>query len=116
MLVLVVDDEAPIVQLLIEMLNDAGFDVQPAYDGRSALQLLQRGLRPNVIISDMMMPGLDGWALYQWVRQEIGLNVPFVLMSAGRPKVPTNADPLMRFIPKPFNVGEVIDTIEQLAA
>ena len=70
MLVLIVDDEVAIVELLAELLTDEGYQVQTAFDGRSALALLQAGLEPAVVITDIMMPGLDGWALYRAIRTE----------------------------------------------
>ncbi len=68
MLILVIDDEPAIVELLAELKSDEGHDVQIAYDGRSALRLLHNGLRPQVIISDIMMPGRD--VLYHALRSD----------------------------------------------
>lgn len=115
MVVLVVDDEAAIVQLLIEIFTDASFDVEAAHDGRTALNKLRGGLRPCVIISDIMMPGLDGWDLLKAIREELRLtNLGVILMSAGRGRMPKLDDPRTHFVPKPFNVSDMLDAVERL--
>ncbi len=116
MLILVVDDEVAIVELLAELLTDEGYQVQTAYDGRSALVLLKTGLRPQIIISDIMMPGLDGWGVYRALRTELHLaDVGVVLMSAGRSRPVELDDPRATFIHKPFNVPDMLDTIARVS-
>ena len=115
MLVLVVDDEIAIVELLAELLTDEGYEVQAAYDGRSALSLLHTGLRPTVVITDIMMPGLDGWALYHALRHELLLkDVGVILMSAGRNRPAEFEDPRATFITKPFSVYEMLEAVERI--
>jgi CheY-like chemotaxis protein len=60
-LILVVEDNAPVRDGLAAVLLRAGFQVQPACDGRQALHLITTGPRPDLILLDMVMPGLDGW-------------------------------------------------------
>ena len=114
MLVLVVDDEVAIVELLAELLTDEGYQVHSAYDGRSALSLLRTGLRPTVVITDIMMPGLDGWALYRAIRDELPHTVGVVLMSAGRLQPLELDDPHATFVVKPFTINEMLDAIERV--
>ncbi len=115
MLVLVVDDEVAIVELLAELLSDEGYQVQTAYDGRSALSLLRTGLKPRVVITDIMMPGLDGWALYHALRAELPLaDVGVILMSAGRGRPTAFSDPRATFVTKPFSVYDMLDAIERV--
>jgi CheY-like chemotaxis protein len=59
--VLVVDDDPPIAEGLSEFLEDEGYNVVVAGDGRAALDELRRGLRPCAIVLDLMMPVMDGW-------------------------------------------------------
>ena len=115
MLVLVVDDEIAIVELLAELLADEGYEVKAAYDGRNALALLQTGLRPEVVITDIMMPVLDGWGLYHELRTDLPLEeVGVVLMSAGRNRPADLRDPHAIFITKPFSVSDMLDAIERV--
>jgi CheY-like chemotaxis protein len=57
--ILVVDDERRIVDTLVEILERAGFDVIPAYDGWAALNAAAR-LRPDYLLSDVLMPSMNG--------------------------------------------------------
>ncbi|MBA3946415.1 MAG: response regulator [Herpetosiphonaceae bacterium] len=115
MVVLVVDDEDTIVQLLSDILSDEGLEVETALDGRIALKKLRGGLRPGLMISDVMMPGLDGWGLYRALRYELELgSIGVILMSAGRNRPQHLDDPATRFITKPFDVADVLEAVEEL--
>lgn len=113
MQVLVVDDEIAIVDLVADILNDEGHAVEKAYDGRSALAMLRAGLRPQVVITDVMMPNLDGMGLYHAIRSEIGAHIGVLLMSAGK-KI-NLLDPRAAFLPKPFSMIDLLDGLEGLA-
>ena len=113
MQILVVDDEIAIVNLLAEVLSDEGHEVEKAHDGRSALALLRAGLRPRVIVTDVMMPNLDGIGLYTAVRREFATdNIGMVLVSAG--KQIKLSDRRAVFVSKPFGVMDIIDAVEGL--
>ncbi|GAC1360250.1 MAG: response regulator [Herpetosiphon sp.] len=115
MLALVVDDEAAIVALLADLLIQEGHHVVTAVDGRAALCKLQNGLRPQLVISDIMMPHLDGLALYMAMRNELQLGeVGVILMSAGRSTPAFKNDRAARFLAKPFNVDEVLHVMDEL--
>ena len=113
MQVLVVDDEIAIVNLLAEVLSDEGYQVHKAHDGRSALAMLRAGMRPRIIVTDLMMPNLDGLGLYHAVRSEFpDAEIGIVLVSAGK-KVQVD-DPQAIFVSKPFGVIDIIDAVERL--
>jgi len=59
--ILLVDDDLDLREAAAEALEDAGYKVVRADDGRRALDEMSRGLRPDLILLDMMMPNLDGW-------------------------------------------------------
>src|SRR4051812_21041872 len=94
--ILIVDDERVICDLLAELLEDEGYNVVRAYDGISGLAAAQRR-KPDLILSDIMMPGIDGVTLIRRLRER-GIRAPAVLMSA----VYSDVDlPRVRFVPKP---------------
>lgn len=62
---LVVDDDADNVELLLELLRVEGYMVASAENGAVALALLSEGLDPDVILTDLMMPVMSGWDLYE---------------------------------------------------
>jgi signal transduction histidine kinase len=79
--ILVVDDDAAVVDTLREMLEEAGFRVTTAGSGREALSVLER-FTPELVISDIRMPEMDGYRLYAEVRarpQYVGL--PFIFLT-----------------------------------
>ncbi len=77
--ILVVDDEARIVKLVRDYLERAGFDVLAARDGETALTLA-RLERPDLVILDLMLPGVDGLDVCRRLRQESG--VPIIMLTA----------------------------------
>src|SRR5947209_3988008 len=83
--ILVVDDEQPVVDLLTDMLEDEGHTVIPAYNGRTALEIVAHQA-VDLVISDVMMPFVDGVQLCKRVREEHDRrSLPIILMSAALP-------------------------------
>jgi DNA-binding response OmpR family regulator len=76
---LVVDDEARIVKLVRDYLERAGFHVLAARDGEMALSLARRE-QPDLIVLDLMLPGVDGLDVCRRLRQESG--VPIIMLTA----------------------------------
>jgi serine phosphatase RsbU (regulator of sigma subunit) len=80
--VLVVDDDKYIRQIMKRYLDREGFQLELVEDGRQAIQLLE-SYRPDVVISDWMMPEVDGLDLCRWIRQNEELsNVYFILLTS----------------------------------
>ena len=67
--ILVVDNEEPDRELLVQLLEPLGFTVRQAASGHDALDLLAAGYRPHAIFMDLAMPGIDGWETLRRVRQ-----------------------------------------------
>jgi CheY-like chemotaxis protein len=108
--VLVVDDEPDVRLVARVILNSAGYDVVEASSGEEALAALDEPLRPDVVLLDVRMPGIDGWEVLRRVRAhpELG-RVPVVVFTA-------HADPdagvdYEHFLMKPFKPAELIDAI-----
>jgi CheY-like chemotaxis protein len=109
--ILVVDDEAPIVDLLVDIIEDHGYTALRAGNGAEALSIARES-RPDLIISDVMMPTLDGFGLLAALREVPELSgTHVILMSAAfppggqaAPRHEASADDYLR---KPFDVSEV---------
>ncbi len=107
-LILVVDDEAPVREMIEDALSLAGYKTLAASDGLEALNIL-RSSKVDLIVSDINMPKLDGFQLLESLRLK-GDNTPFVLLTASkeRPHLSTGfrlgADD---FIAKPFGIEEL---------
>lgn len=106
---LIVDDEAAIVELLTASLSFHGFDVISATDGTTALAMAKRE-RPDVIITDVMMPGLDGFDFIRALRAD-GFRMPALFLTA-RDSIEDRVAGLTLggddYIAKPFSLAEVI--------
>ena len=79
--ILVVDDYGPILTGICEILEATGYTALPAHSGQEALDLMGR-IRPGLIIADVMMPGMNGFELYNTIqaRQEWQA-VPFIFLT-----------------------------------
>ena len=111
-LVLLVDDEPQLLRLVRANLEPAGYMVLTAMNGSSALKLIDSEM-PDIIILDIMLPGMDGYELCQRIREFS--NVPIIMLTA---KV-EDADKVKGlklgaddYLTKPFNVPELIARIE----
>ncbi len=80
--VLVVDNEQVDRELLRRLLEPVGFDVAQAASGEQALQVLRAGVRPDAILMDLAMPGIDGWETLRQLRAERLGDAPVAIVSA----------------------------------
>lgn len=114
--ILICDDEAMVRALVSAALADA-YDVVEAADGSEALDRL-RSARFDLIIVDMMMPGISGLELVAELRADDTLAATPVLMLTARAQA-TDRDAAAkggvdRFLTKPFGLDELLDAVEQL--
>jgi len=78
--VLIIDDDPSLLDALSMALEDAGHTVVAAADGTTGLALI-RSKRPDLVVSDVNMPGLDGFSLCRRLREENN-RVPFILLTS----------------------------------
>jgi CheY-like chemotaxis protein len=114
--VLVVEDDTDLRESLSQALRDHGFAVTQAGNGQEALDLLYSGIRPAVILLDLMMPVLSGWQLRDALRQDLSLaRIPQLVISAyvDEAEQVVLALPPDDCIRKPFQLSNLIDAIER---
>lgn len=108
--VLVVDDHEDLRAMLSLSLHACGFEVVTAKDGREALEMLQSGLRPGVILLDMMMPGVDGFGVLAALEADTRLaDIPVAVMSGSHFAPHPHAVCSFR---KPFELSTVIAFVQ----
>jgi two-component system phosphate regulon response regulator PhoB len=115
--VLVVDDEKDIVSLLRYHLEKAGFQCVEAMDGASALRCV-REQRPDLLILDLMLPGMDGLEICRWLRREASTaRLPILILTAKAEEVDRvvglelGADD---YVVKPFSPRELIARVRAI--
>ena len=79
--ILAVDDDQDMLNFYLEFLKTAGYEVVTAHNGEEALKLLE-SIKPELIIADVMMPGINGYELCQRIRSMGHDDVPFIFCSA----------------------------------
>jgi DNA-binding response OmpR family regulator len=77
--ILVVDDEIPLVELCRIILQQAGYAVRGAFSGRQALKLVDES-PPDLVLLDVMMPGMDGIEVCRQIRAQYAGTPPHILM------------------------------------
>ena len=115
--VLVIDDEAPIRLLCRVNLEAAGMQVLEAGDGLSGLAAA-RAERPDVILLDVMMPGMDGWQVLEELLDDEGTqDIPIIFLTA-RAELRDQAHGLelggVDYVTKPFNPVDLAPLIDAL--
>lgn len=111
--VLVVEDEFAIADLLEMALTDEGYRVLTAANGRQGLKRLAEGPLPDLVITDYMMPVLDGAGLIRAMRDtEAQRDIPCIIMSSiPEDSVRERVDGYAGFVRKPFRLAAVVQLV-----
>jgi CheY-like chemotaxis protein len=113
-LVLVIEDDASIRAVISDVLEERGFRVLSAANGSDALQHLDT-VRPNVVVLDLLMPVMHGWAFMEsYLEKTGGEAVPIVVVSVN-PALPRsyNHFGVRQVVSKPFDVDLLVEAVEQ---
>lgn len=115
--ILVVDDDADIREMLGLVLEGDGYAVVTAGDGREALALLDSGLRPSLILLDLMMNGMNGYDFYvEYAKHDSYRSIP-VLILTGHTRARDAAEALgVEAMNKPIALDTLLDAVHRLAA
>ena len=114
--VLVVDDEAPVLEVLRRYLTRAGYQIQVAPNGAAALQLLHSGPVPDLIVLDLMMPVMSGFEVLGTLRANRGwAGIPVIVLTATTGYSADHLD-VGALLAKPFNVEDVEAAIQAALA
>ena len=111
--VFVVEDDVDTRDMLGRFLELEGFHVELAANGQQALDRLRDGLKPSVILLDLMMPVMDGWQFrQQQLRDPEIADIPVVVVSAaGRDRI-SNVD-ANAYLTKPVDLEQLLDRVSQ---
>lgn len=114
--VLLVEDEQTLADIVADTLNERDFAVTVAYNGIEGVRRFEE-CRPDVVVTDVMMPGMDGFSFVEWLRNR-GAEVPVLFLSARS----AAADVVRGFetggndyLRKPFAMSELVVRLQALA-
>ena len=113
--VLVVEDQRDLASLLAHNLKQEGLDVRTVEDGREALPTV-RSWRPDLVILDLMLPGLDGFEVLRGIRGN-GHDIPVLILSARgeeQDKVRGFRLDADQYVTKPFSLVELLERVHAL--
>jgi len=117
--IMVVDDEESVRKTLCENLEECGFKVVSAKDGQEAMTMIEEGAKPNVVLTDLIMPRREGLEIIMEIRK-LHPHIRLIAMSGGgRSKAADflqmaaklGADAVM---PKPLDIAELEQTVRSL--
>ena len=115
--VLLVEDDLPTVELIKFALQSEGIEVSVSYDGISALRAVEKE-NPDLILLDVMIPGVDGFEVCQLIKHNIKLmHIPIIMVTAKVRKedralgLEKGAD---EYITKPFDPIQLVDRVKKL--
>ncbi len=115
--IMVIDDEEDIIDLVKMLLEEAGHQVFTALSGHEALQILYR-VKPDLILLDIMMPGLDGMELIKILKiEESTASIPIAMLTAKtdyNDKMAALQEKAIDYICKPFSPSELVRRVNQI--
>src|SRR3954447_147603 len=116
--VLVVEDDADVLKLLVAALQREGYNVVTAENGREALEHLGRSDPPALILLDLDMPVMDGWTFrHEQLKDPALAKIPTVLLTASSDNYKSVKDlPGVSIFPKPFDMPRLLETIASLCS
>ncbi|HAA89322.1 MAG: Alkaline phosphatase synthesis transcriptional regulatory protein phoP [Thermoanaerobacterales bacterium 50_218] len=113
--IMVVDDEEALVRLLTHNLRKEGYEVIAAYDGLQALELIKKE-KPDLVILDLMLPGIDGLELCRQLRRQ-NIDIPIIMLTAKDDEIDKvvglelGADD---YVTKPFSIRELMARVKAI--
>jgi CheY-like chemotaxis protein len=110
MRVLVIDDDRAFVGMLRSALTEEGHSVQAARDGRAGLELARQS-PPDVILLDVLMPGMDGPAFARAYARLPGRHAPIVVLTGASPSAAARIVSATAFLAKPFELDELVGVL-----
>jgi CheY-like chemotaxis protein len=115
-LILIVEDDPDLARLMAEVLDAAGYRTAIAANGREALEPLRMNNRPDLILLDMMMPVMDGWAFREEQRKLLeAASIPVVVVTAdGDARRKAASLQAAGYLAKPISIDGLLGAVERV--
>ncbi len=116
--VVCIDDDPAMLDLIVLVLKNRGFEVSGATSGYAGLELIAN-VRPDLVLLDLMLPDLDGWDVYQRMKADKDMRtVPVIIVSAKAQKIDKelglNIAKVQDYVTKPFSPTELVQSINKV--
>ena len=114
--VVYIEDEEDTLQLITLLLEHNGYKVIGAPDGKSGLKAI-REHKPDVVLLDLMLPGMSGKAVFKYMKQDEALkNIPIIVLTAWGDSsgVGISKDLVEDYILKPFGSKDILDSLKKV--
>jgi two-component system, OmpR family, response regulator VicR len=116
--VVYIEDEPEMIDLVRLILMRKPYQLTGANGGREGLDLVRK-VRPDVVLLDLMMPGMDGWEVYQQMRSDETIkNIPVIIVTAKAQSIDKvlglHIAKVDDYIAKPFSPDDLIASIERV--
>jgi len=112
--IMIVDDDPEICNLLQYTLESMGHNIRVCDNGREVIETLKE-FKPDLMILDVMLPGIDGYSIATTISQEEGLSqIPIIVISALEPSrsLFIKFNQVVAFLTKPFNTDDLFEAIK----
>lgn len=116
--VVYVEDDLEMIDLVSLILNRRGYQVHGAHGGRNGLDLIFKEI-PDLVLLDLMMPGMDGWEVFQQIKaNEKTRHIPVIIITAKAQDIDRvlglHIAKVDDYICKPFRPQELVDAVEKV--
>ncbi len=116
--VVCIEDESEMIDLIRLILGRRGFELTGATGGAEGLEAVRR-IKPDLVLLDLMMPGMDGWEVYQQMKADEDLkHIPVIIVTAKAQSIDKvlglHIAKVDDYITKPFGPQELIQSIEKV--
>jgi len=116
--ILCIEDEAEMIDLIRLILGRRGYEVRGASGGRQGLELMRQE-RPDLVLLDLMMADMDGWEVYQRMKNDAALNdIPVIVVTAKAQSIDRvlglHIAKVDDYITKPFSPQELLTAVEKV--
>jgi CheY-like chemotaxis protein len=118
--IMMVDDEADqihILKILLGVRNNNDYELLDAKSGTECLQMLKNNQIPDVIILDIMMPGMSGWEVFEKIKENPTWNkIPVIFLTARTDETAKRAGGFLGddYVEKPYDINELIESIDKV--
>jgi two-component system, OmpR family, response regulator VicR len=116
--VVYIEDDQEMIDLVMLILSRRGFQVRGAFGGRHGLDMISQD-PPDLILLDLMMPGMDGWEVFQQLKaDEKTRDIPVIIITAKAQAIDRvlglHIAKVDDYVSKPFRPQELIDSIDRV--